>query len=230
MASVRLIQNRQLDDVATSPLTSSICEPTAAASGNNIFVTGNWFATRSTTGGANFAFVDPFTAFPSAAGGFCCDQIVLYDPSRDIWIWILQYIRSGGSNIFRVAISRGGSFGSWYYWDFSPRALNPAWTDMWFDYPDAAISANHLYITFNAFNSAGRFQRAFVFKLPLDTLRNGLGLSVVVYDSQRFAPPHSRGYDHHVLREPQWRYDASGLQLAGRVRDDRLVRRQHQRI
>jgi hypothetical protein len=176
MASVRLIQNLQLDDVATSPLTSSICEPTAASSGNNIFVTGNWFASRSTTGGSNFTFVDPFTAFPSAAGGFCCDQIVLYDPSRDIWIWILQYIQTGGSNIFRVAISRGSSFGSWYYWDFSPRALNPAWTDMWFDYPDAAISANHLYITFNAFNAAGRFQRAFVFKLPLDTLRNGTSL------------------------------------------------------
>ena len=41
--------------------------------------------------------VDPFTALPSAAGGFCCDQVVLYEPSRDIWIWILQYLRSGTS-------------------------------------------------------------------------------------------------------------------------------------
>ena len=176
MASVRLIQNLQLDDVTTSPLTSSVNEPTAAASGNNVFVTGNWFATRSTTGATDFAFVDPFTAFPSAAGGFCCDQIVLYDPSRDIWIWILQYIETGGSNIFRVAISRGSSFGSRYWWDFSPTALNSAWTDMWFDYPDAALSANHLYITFNAFDSADRWQRAFVFKLPLDTLRNASSL------------------------------------------------------
>src|SRR5215203_2467461 len=176
MASVRLIQNIGLGDEPTGLQTLSINEPTAAASGNNVFVTGNTFASRSTTGGANFAFVDPFTAFPSAAGGFCCDQIVLYDPSRDIWIWILQYIRSGGNNIFRVAISRGSSFGSCHYWDFSPRALNSAWTDMWFDYPDAAISANHLYITFNAFNSAGSFQRAFVFKLPLDTLRDATSL------------------------------------------------------
>jgi len=177
MASVRLIQNIGLGDAATSQQTSSVNEPTAAASGNNVFVTGNWFASRSTTGGANFALVDPFTALPSAAGGFCCDQVVLYDPSRDIWIWILQYIRSGGNNIFRVAISRGTSFGSWYWWDFSPRALNTAWTDMWFDYPDAAVSANHLYITFNAFNAAGNFQRAFVFKLPLDPLKNASNLS-----------------------------------------------------
>src|SRR5919112_1231252 len=184
MASVRLIHNVGLGDPATGQQTLSINEPTAAASGNNVFVTGNWFASRSTTGGANFALVDPFTALPSAAGGFCCDQVVLYDPSRDIWIWILQYYATGGNNIFRVAISRGSSFGSWYWWDFSPSALNAAWTDLWFDYPDAALSANHLYITFNAFNSADRWQRAFVFKLPLDPLKDRSNLG-----SQWWSPP-----------------------------------------
>lgn len=176
MATVRLIQNLGLGDPATSQLTSTINEPSAAASGNNVFVTGNWFASKSTNGGTNFTLVDPFTALPSAAGGFCCDQIILYDPGRDIWIWILQYIASGGNNVFRVAISRGRSFGSWYWWDFSPRNLNSAWTDMWFDYPDAAISANHLFITFNAFNAAGNWLRAFVFKLPLDNLKNATSL------------------------------------------------------
>ena len=124
MATVRLIRNIGLGDAATSTLTSTVNEPTGAASGRNIFVTGNWFATQSTDGGTNWSVVNPFTRFPSAAGGFCCDQVVLYEPTRDIWIWILQYVESGGSNIFRVAISRGSSFGSWYYWDFSPRALN----------------------------------------------------------------------------------------------------------
>ena len=47
---------------------------------------------------------------------------------------------------------------------------------MWFDYPDAAVSANHLYVSFNAFNSAGAWQRAFVFKFPLDTLKSGASL------------------------------------------------------
>ena len=170
MATVRLIRNIGLGDAATGTRTSTVNEPTAASTGDNIFVTGNWFASRSTDGGNTFTLVDPFTALPPAAGGFCCDQVVLYEPSRDIWIWILQYIRSGTSNVFRVAISRGASFGSWYWWDFSPQGLNAAWTDMWFDYPDAALSANNLYITFNAFNTAGAWQRAFVFKLPLDTL------------------------------------------------------------
>jgi hypothetical protein len=176
VATVRLIRNIGLGDQATSTQTSTVDEPTAAASGNNIFVTGNWFASQSTDGGVNWSLVDPFTQFPSAAGGFCCDQVVIYEPSRDIWIWILQYIRSGGTNIFRVAVCRGATFGSWYWWDFSPTALNAAWTDMWFDYPDAATSSNHLYITFNAFSTGGSWLRAFVFKLPLNTLRDGTSL------------------------------------------------------
>src|SRR4051794_11441335 len=40
VASVRLIQNIGLGDAATSTLTSTVGEPTAAASGNHLFVTG----------------------------------------------------------------------------------------------------------------------------------------------------------------------------------------------
>ena len=47
---------------------------------------------------------------------------------------------------------------------------------MWFDYPDAATSSNHLYITFNAFSTGGSWLRAFAFKLPLNTLRDGTSL------------------------------------------------------
>jgi len=177
VATVRLIRNIGLGDPATGALTSTINEPSTAASGRNAFITGNWFASQSTDAGASWSFVNPFTRFPSAAGGFCCDQVVLYEPSRDIWIWILQYVESGGSNIFRVAVCRGATFGSWYYWDFSPTALNASWTDMWFDYPDAALSSNHLYITFNAFNTGRAFLRSFAFKLPLNALRDATSLS-----------------------------------------------------
>lgn len=176
MASVRLIRNIGLDDAATSTQTSTVDEPTAACSGNNVFVTGNWFASRSTNSGTGWTHVDPFTALPAAAGGFCCDQVVLYDPGRDIWIWILQYVCSGTTNVFRVAISRGNTFGSWYWWDIGPTGLDASWTDLWFDYPDATLSANHLYVTFNAFNSANRWQRAVVFKFPLSTLQSGASL------------------------------------------------------
>ncbi|MER6161653.1 hypothetical protein ABT147_40115 [Streptomyces sp. NPDC001868] len=178
MANVQLIRNVGLDDAATSTQTSTVNEPTVAASNSNVFYTCNWSAARSTTGGKDWEHVDPFTALPSAADGFCCDQIVVYEPSRDIWIWILQYIAvPGGNNVFRIAVAPGANPGAWHWWDFSPSNLDSSWTDLWFDYPDAAFSSNHLYVTFNVFNSADQWKRAVAFKLPLDPLRSGSGLT-----------------------------------------------------
>jgi hypothetical protein len=171
MAQIRLIQNTGLDDAATGVQTGTVHEPTVATSHDTVFITGNWFAGRSTDNGASWTLVDPFSTLPPAAGGFCCDQIVLHDPGRDIWIWILQYAAKAGSNVFRVAFAPGDAPGDWHWQDFGPKDLDPAWRDMWFDYPDAALSSNHLYITFNAFNAAGRWQRAFAFKIPLDDLK-----------------------------------------------------------
>lgn len=173
MVTVQLRKNVGLADAATTDSTSIIGEPSVATAGANVFMTGNWYASMSQSTASSWAHVNPYTKLPSAAGGFCCDQLVLFDAERGIWVWILQYVATGGNNVFRVAISRDASFGSWYWWDFSPRDLNPAWTNMWFDYPDAAFSAKHLYLTFNAFNSAGNWQRAFVFKLPASTLKAG---------------------------------------------------------
>ena len=124
MATVQLIRNIGLTDTATTASTSNVGEPSAATSGGNIFFTGNWYASRSTNDGTNWTFVDPYTTLPAAAGGFCCDQLVLYNPRHDIWVWVLQYVATGGNNVFRVAVSRGASFGSWYWWDFNPRSLD----------------------------------------------------------------------------------------------------------
>jgi hypothetical protein len=166
---VTIFRNLRLDDPATSTQTSSVGEPTVAAAGRQVFVTGNWFASRSGTSGNAWAHVDPFTTLPAAAGGFCCDQLALHDPGRGIWIWLLQYIASGGGNVFRVAVA-SSSNGPWAWWDFAPTQLNPQWTNMWFDYPDAALSSSHLYLTFNAFNSADNWLRAFAFRIPLADL------------------------------------------------------------
>ena len=120
-----LVQNVGLDDTATSERTSTICEPTAAANDRQLMMTGNWFASTSIDAGANWTFLDPFTRFPASAGGFCCDQIVLYNPRHRIWIWLLQYISTAnGDNIFRLAVCREAEFGSWYYWDFAQKGLN----------------------------------------------------------------------------------------------------------
>jgi hypothetical protein len=168
--ALTLVQNLGLDDTATSQLTGTVCEPTASANDRQLFVTGNWFASSSVDGGANWTFVNPFTRFPASAGGFCCDQIVLYNPSHHIWIWLLQYVSTAnGDNIFRLAVCREAEFGNWYYWDFAPRNLNTAWNKQMFDYPDMAFTNENLFVTFNMYLGTP-WQRAVVFRFPLATL------------------------------------------------------------
>ena len=52
-------------------------------------------------------------------------------------------------------MTRGDPSGGWYWWDIAPTTLNAAWTGQWFDYPDAAITNDNLFVTFNMFNIAG---------------------------------------------------------------------------
>jgi hypothetical protein len=173
MPQIALINNVALDDTATSDDTSTVAEPSVAAADGQIFATGNWFASRSTDDGSTWAHIDPFTALPNASGGFCCDQLVLHDHRRGLWIWILQYIRDdNGTNVFRLAATHDADFGSggWYWWDIAPSTLNGAWTDVWFDYPDAAFTSESLVVTFNVFDAADSWQRAVVMRFPLDTI------------------------------------------------------------
>ncbi|MDM0053015.1 hypothetical protein [Variovorax sp. J22R115] len=175
--ALTILQNIGLTDPQSSEVTSNINEPTAATNDRQLFMTGNWFASRSSDGGANWTLVDPFTSFPASAGGFCCDQVVLFNPKFRIWIWLLQYSSAAnGENIFRVSVSREATFGNWYYWDFAPRNLNATWTANWFDYPDMAFTSEQLFITFNMFKG-NDWQRAVVFRMPLTTLASAGTLS-----------------------------------------------------
>jgi hypothetical protein len=174
--ALTLVRNVALNTTATLGRTATVCEPTMTGNGNQLMATGNWFAAKSANNGGAWAHVDPFTTFPASAGGFCCDQIVQYNARHGIWIWLLQYIQGpGGNNIFRIAISRAATFGSWYYWSFSPVNLDQSWTNMWFDYPDMATTDDNLYVSFNAFVGNG-WKRAFVFRFPLATLASGASL------------------------------------------------------
>lgn len=177
MPPVSILSNISLGDGPTSNDTSTVGEPTAAVAGNHMFVTGNWYASQTTDGGANWKHVDPFTALPAAAGGFCCDQVVLFDARRRLWIWILQYTRLNGANVFRLAAVHDADFGNpgaWYWWDVGPTTLDRTWTKLWFDYPDAALSADNLLVTFNVFDNTGngQWKRAAVMRFPLATIDN----------------------------------------------------------
>jgi hypothetical protein len=172
MSSINVTGNHPLNDGATSGRTSTVGEPSVALAGSKAFVSGNWYASSSTDGASSWSHVDPFTTLPPVAGGFCCDQVVLHDQRRGIWIWILQYVQQGGANVFRIATSVDPNFpsGGWHYWQFAPTSFDGSWTQQWFDYPDAALGDDYLNLTFNVYDAAGRWQRALWMRFPLDQI------------------------------------------------------------
>ena len=80
-----------------SGLGSVTNEPSVGGNGTNVLQTWNWRAAKSTNGGQSFTLV-VHTAFPASYGGFCCDQLAYYEPTRDIYVWVLQYIRDANRN------------------------------------------------------------------------------------------------------------------------------------
>jgi hypothetical protein len=169
---VTLLKNIALTDTDTGGQTSSVGEPSVANNGDEIFVSGNWYATKSLDAGSTWTFVNPYSLLPPPGPEFCCDQVVLYDPSRNLLFWLLQYVRdANGTNVFRLAVKNGGTLGndSWRWWDFAPKATNAAWSTEWFDYPDLELGDSFLYITTNSFEDE-QWRRSVVFRLPLDAL------------------------------------------------------------
>lgn len=175
-----LFRNIRLSDAATGGQTSTVGEPSLFNNGKQLFMTGNWYATRSLDNGNSWDFVSPYNFLPPVNGGFCCDQTAIYDPAHDLGIWLLQYIEQAGTNTLRVAVKRGATLGNnvWAWWDFRPEQLNPSWAGEWFDYNHAALSNNYLYVATNAFRASnGSWTRSVVLRLPLETLANGGNLS-----------------------------------------------------
>jgi hypothetical protein len=160
-----------LDNSATNGDTSVVGEPSVGNSGDLVFQTGNWHAAASRDGGNTFSYVNPYTTFPASDRGFCCDQIVAYDPNRDLIIWLLQYVHDATRNRQRLAVARASDFDSgWCYYDFLPEQFG--WTGQWFDFPDLSVGASYLYLTTNVFTIASpeRFTRSALLRLPLDPI------------------------------------------------------------
>jgi hypothetical protein len=137
-------------------------EPSTGNNGKNIFQTGNWYASRSFNNGATWGFLNPYTIF--GGFGFCCDQVTLYDPSRDVEFWLLQ-----GNSGLKFALSSGSSlFSSWCVYTLGPGSFGqPATTAV--DYNDVALGEQDVYIASNLFPATGG-QGVGLLRLPIDTL------------------------------------------------------------
>ena len=156
-----------------------IAEPDIATNGRRVMITWNDGVGFSQDGGRHFRFVDPATAkgFPPAADGFCCDQVAVYAPGENLWLWLLQYWPDRtGANILRLAVGRGdtafdtNTFQALdlsprrYAWDTSPGA--PAAS---FDYPDAALTRQNLFLTANVYLDDD-YSGTLVLRIPLADL------------------------------------------------------------
>jgi hypothetical protein len=170
--AIRLFKNIGLTDANIGGQTSSVGEPSVCNTGAEMLLSGNWYTTKSVDRGATWSFIDPYHLLPPAAGGFCCDQVVAYDPGRNLVFWLLQYVRdNAGSNVLRLAVKPAGTLNddAWWWWDFAPATTNPAWGGEWFDFPDIELGSNSLYMTTNSF-AGETWRRSVVFRLPLQTL------------------------------------------------------------
>lgn len=178
-ATVTVFRAHRMTDAETNDATSTQTgEPSIGMNGRVVWNTGNWHAAMSQDYAQSYAYVSPYTNFPNDGGGFCCDQVVQYDRSRNLMIWYLQY----GSQI-RIAVSVGqaAQVGNvWTYYTLNaPFFGYPASNNL--DFPDMSIGLNHLYVTSNVTNSSGNTIGAVCWRMPLDDLRAQGGANVTYF-------------------------------------------------
>ncbi|HEY3248485.1 MAG TPA: hypothetical protein VGK88_09380 [bacterium] len=144
--------------VGGSSYSSFVNEPSTAVNGKFVFQTGNWYAGYSVDNGATWSYLNPFTLFGT---GFCCDQVVVYDPSRDRVFWLLQF----GDHL-AVANAAGTNLTAWCYYNFYPATIGQL-SNTALDYNEMAVGRDNLYFTTNIFPAAGGYGAEIV-RLPLD--------------------------------------------------------------
>jgi hypothetical protein len=127
-------------------------EPSGAvdSTGNVVFVTGNFFAAYSATGGQSFTVLNPDLIFPPLPAGWS-DQVVRYAPSVDRFVWVRLYGSYMGG-VLRVAtakpadIVKNQGMAGWTYWDITGQSIGVTSVD----YPDLSIGDNYMYLSYNS--------------------------------------------------------------------------------
>jgi hypothetical protein len=149
-------------DIGVPP--RQICCPeevNAAVGGNVAWYTGNGSVGLSTNGGRTWSLFDPSNVLPDQGLGFCCDQLVSYSPSYNMFVWVMQYWcneaclqpgnhcqTNGAHNRIRIAVARPEDLIAnasnpglaWTYWDVTPQAIGQP-LNAWFDRSDMSVNA-----------------------------------------------------------------------------------------
>ena len=229
--TITLARNIGLDDAATSTRTASVCEPTTAANERQLMMTGNWFASTSTDGGATLDLRRPVHPLSGIGrrlllrpGGSLQSALPDLDLAAAVHAANAageQYLPSCG--LPRHPNSAAGTTGT-----LLRANLNAGWNQNWFDYPDMAFTNDNLFVTFNVF-LGDDWQRAVVFRFPArDASRPARSLGyrwwTTTSNGSHAALPGPRR--RHVLGQPQHVSQLRVFQWADNSTCDHAERRQ----
>ncbi len=170
----------------TNTLTAQ--EPSVASAGRVLMYAFNWDAGYSTDGGGTWKELDPHTTFspclpPVAQGSsrsalppgpcnrapqtvtFGTDQVVIYDPTTKVFIWVLQLFGTGGEDDIRVAYTTASNLASrgahaWKYFDLPSAQI--AGSGHFLDQPRLGFTDRYLYMSMNEGHGNSVFKTAIV--------------------------------------------------------------------
>ena len=167
---------------------SLVNEPSVASNGKGlVFYTGNWYAMRSYDGGKNWENVD-YTfdgkwkeLVKNQQGKMveitrnynCCDDRVLYDTNRDLFIWYRQ--GSDGLSVAKtISIAVSKDTEKWAVYYINGSIINKDdFFDKEFDYPSLVLGENYVYVTTNVFQPREKgVAGAMILRISLDDLNN----------------------------------------------------------
>ncbi len=182
---VTFVKNTALTGVApNTDLYSTTNEPSVGAAGNRVFFSFNWWAADSTNGGDSFSGVDPFNGpFAPVNGGFCCDQVVLYEPANNVMFFVQQYISDAGGGTQRINVDQNNNGTYDCSYDITSQTFGLA-AGVWPDFPDLAATGQHLFHASNNFTSGGSWAGVFVARYPLSELASCAGSLSIAYHTE----------------------------------------------
>ena len=155
---------------------STVDEPDTANVGKDIVQTSNWDIAYTTNGGASTPTWN-YQNLYSLSTAFCCDQTVLYAPSRDRFIYEGLTLGSGTQVGFSIAVTKSTTPTAWCVYHFNDSNFGGTAGDV-LDYPKIAYANNNLYVTWNHYNSAGNsWIDTGLARFPLDSLASCAGFS-----------------------------------------------------
>jgi hypothetical protein len=188
---------------------------TAVASAAGVVIdTNNTYVLFSVDNGKTFAQIDPTTVLPTADGGLCCDQVVIYDPNTDLFFWILQYwASSSGNNRERIAYAHPAalitSFNSWSYFDLTNGTFNSKGS---LDYPDIAVTNQYLYMDTDGTDKNGKNGGRIVARMPLSDITGSGGSVGVGYLSPNETTDQTRAFASRLTQQ-----SSDGMYWGGHV-------------